>query len=465
MKTLLIFLAFLSSIFASLIGLKPPSKDSFYSPPVGFATAKPGDILKIRNTPSAPSSLYLPIVVKNAWQLLIRSEDSFGNPNAFVATLIQPLNANPSKLVSYQSWEDASHIDCSPSYGMQFKSPATTVTTQIDMTLIVPLLQNGYYVIIPDYEGPKSTFTVGRQSGKATLNSIRAALQTGAFSGIKKTAKVALWGYSGGSLATGWAISLQLKYAPELKENLIGAAVGGFATNITAVAEAVDGTVFSGFIPLALNGLANEYPDFKKRLYGEVKLSARSTMEKGSQNCLAASLVGYPMSQYFTGQNRAFEKGWGLLQDEVFNKTIEDNLLLKLDKTYLPQVPVLIYHGTIDEIIPIKDANAQYQIWCDRGIQSLEFAEDLLAGHLTETFTGAPAALSWIDARFSGKPVVNGCQRTIRSSNVLYPGISITIRIYFEGISKTIFGVNLGSGVNADKSISNKFFAYIRKYI
>ncbi|KAF6062736.1 Secretory lipase family protein [Candida albicans] len=171
------------------------------------------------------------------------------------------------------------------------------------------------------------------------------------------------------------------------------------------------------------------------------------------------------MSQYFTGQNRAFEKGWGLLQDEVFNKTIEDNLLLKLDKTYLPQVPVLIYHGTIDEIIPIKDANAQYQIWCDRGIQSLEFAEDLSAGHLAETFTGAPAALSWIDARFSGKPAVNGCQRTIRSSNVLYPGISITIRIYFEGISKTIFGVNLGSGVNADKSISNKFFAYIRKYI
>ena len=168
----------------------PPSKDSFYSPPVGFATAKPGDILKIRNTPSAPSSLYLPIVVKNAWQLLIRSEDSFGNPNAFVATLIQPLNANPSKLVSYQSWEDASHIDCSPSYGMQFKSPATTVTTQIDMTLIVPLLQNGYYVIIPDYEGPKSTFTVGRQSGKATLNSIRAALQTGAFSGIKKLPKL-----------------------------------------------------------------------------------------------------------------------------------------------------------------------------------------------------------------------------------------------------------------------------------
>ena len=58
---------------------------------------------------------------------------------------------------------------------------------------------------------------------------------------------------------------------PELKENLIGAAVGGFATNITAVAEAVDGTVFSGFIPLALNGLANEYPISKGCM---VKLSS-----------------------------------------------------------------------------------------------------------------------------------------------------------------------------------------------
>lgn len=447
------------------MGLTPASKDSFYVPPVGFEAAKPGDILKTRNTPSVPSSLYLPILIKSAWQLLIRSEDSFGNPNAFVATLIQPLNANLSKLVSYQSWEDASNIDCSPSYGMQFRSPVTTVTTQIDMTLIVPLLQNGYYVIIPDYEGPKSAFTVGRQSGKATLDSIRAALQTGTFSEIKRTAKVALWGYSGGSLATGWAISLQSKYAPELKDNLIGAAVGGFAANITAVAESVDGTVFSGFIPLALNGLANEYPDFKKKLYEEVKLSARSGMEKGSQNCLAASLVGYPMSQYFTGQKRAFEKGWGLLQDEVFNKTIHDNLLLKLDNTYLPQIPVLIYHGTIDEIIPIKDAHTQYQIWCDWGIKSLEFAEDLLAGHLAETFTGAPAALSWIDARFSGKPAVNGCKRTIRSSNLLYPGISISSRIYFEGISKTVFGFNLGAGVNTDKSISSSFFGYIKKYI
>ena len=69
-------------------------------------------------------------------------------------------------------------------------------------------------------------------------------------------------GYSGGTIAAGWAATLQPKYAPELKKNLIGAALGGFV--ITATAEATDGTLFAGLIPNALNGLANEFPDFKR---------------------------------------------------------------------------------------------------------------------------------------------------------------------------------------------------------
>ena len=141
--------------------------------------------------------------------------------------------------------------------------PWSTVATQIDMALMVPMLKQGYYVVslIMRDQNP---FTVGRQSGKATLDSIRAILKSNKFTGIKSDAKVAMWGYSGGSLASGWAAALQPKYAPELKKNLIGAALGGFVTNITATAEATDGTLFAGLVPNALSGLANEYPDSKK---------------------------------------------------------------------------------------------------------------------------------------------------------------------------------------------------------
>ena len=87
---------------------------------------------------------------------------------------------------------------------------------------------------------------MGRQSGHGTLDSIRAILQSGNFTGVDEDAQVAMWGYSGGSLASGWAAALQPHYAPELEDNLIGAALGGFVTNITATAEATDGKLLAG---------------------------------------------------------------------------------------------------------------------------------------------------------------------------------------------------------------------------
>ena len=450
MKTLVVLCTLLSIIFASPFSLKSPLVDDFYNPPQGYESAKLGEILKLRKTPGKISSLFILVEVKNSWQLLVRSEDSFGNAAAIVTTVIKPFNADPSKVVSYQSWEDATNIECSPSYGMQFGAPLSSVQTQVDMIFIVPLLNKGYFVVLPDYEGPKSTFGVGRQSGKATLDSIKAVLKTKDFSGINDDAKVVLWGYSGGSFASGWAAVLQPEYAPELKDNLIGAALGGFAANLTGIAESVDGEVFSGFIPLALNGIANEYPDFKKRLYEEVKPGAKADLQKGAENCLAASLISYPMYQYFTGPRRVFEKGWSLLEDEAIGKTLEDNLLIALSKEHMPQFPIFVYHGTIDKIIPIKDSLKIYKNWCDWGIGSFEFSEDKLNGHTTETVVGAPAALTWIDARFAGKPAVEGCLFTTRASNFLYPNISESAALYFKGIYQTILRSKLGSGVTSD---------------
>ena len=79
-----------------------------------------------------------------------------------------------------------------------------------------------------------------------------------------------MWGFPGYNSC--WlGCYFAAKYAPELKKNLIGAALGGFVINITATAEATDGTLFAGLIPNALNGLANEFPDFKKRMYEVVE--------------------------------------------------------------------------------------------------------------------------------------------------------------------------------------------------
>ena len=113
--------------------------DDFYTAPDGYESAKLGEILKLRKLP-VNSVVCFEIDIKNSWQLLVRSEDSFGNATAIVTTVIEPYNADPSKVLSYQTFEDSANIECSPSYGMQYGA-WSTVATQIDMALMVPMLE------------------------------------------------------------------------------------------------------------------------------------------------------------------------------------------------------------------------------------------------------------------------------------------------------------------------------------
>lgn len=224
----------LSAIFCNIvcgapaIPLKPrglptkPSEDPFYIAPEGFESKSPGDVLKHREMNNLFGIVVIPEKIKSVHQFLVRSEDSFGEPIAAVTTIFEPYNADPTKLLSYQAAEDAANIDCSPSYAMQLGADADTIlTAQIEKLLAQAGLNEGWYVVIPDHQGPKSTFVVGESAGHIVLDSIRATLRSGNITGIHEDAKVTLWGYSGGSFASGWAAQMHPTYASELK--IVGA--------------------------------------------------------------------------------------------------------------------------------------------------------------------------------------------------------------------------------------------------
>ena len=228
------------------------------------------------------------------------------------------------------------------------------------------------------------------------------------------------------------AATLQPKYAQELKKNLIGAALGGFVINITATAEATDGTLFAGLIPNALNGLANEFPDFKKRMYEVVEKDMKELYNRDS-TLFRGAILHFAFDQVFTGDHRYFEQGYGLLEEEVFNRTILGNSLLYMGQEYLPDIPIFVYHGSLMALFQFL----MYMVFTrigDWGIDSFEFAEDSLNGYLTEIVVGAPAAITWLDARFDGQPVVEGCKKTTRITDFSYPNISDSTRNFFKGI-------------------------------
>ncbi|KAI5965107.1 hypothetical protein KGF57_000900 [Candida theae] len=444
MQYWIVLFLLLDSIFAATVQPVKPTKDKFYTPPDGYEDSEVGTILKFRKTPLPLTGIINTVNVKNSWQFLVRSEDTFGNPNAFVTTVMEPFDAKPDKVVSYQTWEDSADLDCSPSYAIQQGSGWTTLITQFEMYFMGALLDQGYYVVTPDYEGPKSTFTVGLQSGRATLNSIRATLNSGNLTGIDPGAEVIMWGYSGGTIASGWAAAIQNEYAPELSDNLIGAALGGFVTNITATAEAVDGGIFAGLVSNALGGLGHEYPDLAEFMDKKVSPQQEPNLAKSDTHCLIDSILDNLGTEYFTGESKWFPDGWKVFEMEPVDTIVKDNGLVYQPRNYTPQIPIFIYQGTQDNIVPIKSAKRTFQQWCEWGLESGEFAEDEATGHITEVFVGGPAALTWINNRFDGVPPVQGCNHTSRASNFDYPGLSQSYVDYFTAALNIVLGMELG---------------------
>jgi Secretory lipase len=219
--------------------LSPPSQDSWYlNPPVGFEFTTPGTILRIRK---APGSLSATTANSSAaYNILYRTTDSRYEPTWAVATLFIPALGAPHSgryLLSYQIPYDNADVDGSPSY--QMYTPNWTPTA------ISTALGRGWHVLTGDYEGPLASFTAGAMSGHAVLDGVQAVLSGGCAStfGLLPSVKYALWGYSGGALASEYATELQQDYAPEL--DFVGAAMGGLTPNATSVRDTVEGTVIA----------------------------------------------------------------------------------------------------------------------------------------------------------------------------------------------------------------------------
>lgn len=442
--TALTFFSFIVSVFAVQIAPTIPSKDDFYKPPKGFESQPNGSILKLRKTPFPLRSVILKVDIEESWQILVRSEDSFGEPNAVVATIMKPYNADPSKMLSYQTAMDSSNPDCAPSYAFQYLASQDTISTEIEMLLIQPALKEGWYVVSPDYEGTKATFTAGRQSGYATLNSIRGALKSSNITGVNSDAKVVMWGYSGGTIATGWGAALQPEHAPELKGQLLGAAMGGMVTNITATAVGVEGTLFAGLTATALGGLCNEYLHLTTFIGEETTSEGPELLKTGQSVCLVGGIFEFMFRRYFTGLDKVFKRGWDVFQNPYVESVINNNTLALKKGDPMPEIPIFVFHGEIDTIVPFKDAQRAYTNWCDWGINSFEFAVDKTAGHITEIFQGSGAGFAWVKKMLEGGKAVQGCTRTVRETNNLYPGAVSSVGDILMTAVTSLFGVQIG---------------------
>lgn len=374
-----------------------PSQDPFYIPDDDFHVFPSGTILRWRRSAQVPAFALFKIDIEASYQLLYRTSDTHGNPIATVVTVLVPHDAANDKLLSYQIYEDSACVDCAPSYTIQYLSNPSGIISQVDMLTIVTALNEGWTVAIPDYEGPTAAFTAGILAGQATLDAIRAALHSEYITKLNSNSTVALWGYSGGSIPSAWAIALQPSYAPEL--HIAGAALGGVIQNITEVAITVNKGPFVGLIPAGILGLSSQYPLLKSLIESQLRPETACRFYKAANNCLPENIWYYANDDWFS----YFQIGNRILDDSKVASLLNQNALGQ----YLPTTPLLIYHAINDQIMPIEHVDNLVHHYCSNGV-SVHYFRELGVDHFLETITGVPRAFQFIKSLMEGN-TITGC--------------------------------------------------------
>ncbi|WP_432420406.1 lipase family protein [Nocardia neocaledoniensis] len=242
----------------SLAPLLPPD-DPFYLAPPDLAGLAPGTVVRTRSVEIALFGLVPQRI--SAWQLLYRTCDLDGEPEVSVTTVLLPWDADPLEsrpLVSFQCAIDAVAPQCFPSYALRRGARTVGSIAPLELPIIAMALRQGWAVSVPDHEGLGGRFGAAREPGYRALDGIRAASGFAPL-GLGPANPVALWGYSGGGLATAWAAELAAEYAPEL--NIVGAVAGSPVGDPAAAFVRLNGGWFAGFPAAFVAGLRRAYPD------------------------------------------------------------------------------------------------------------------------------------------------------------------------------------------------------------
>ncbi|WP_431971194.1 lipase family protein [Nocardia sp. bgisy134] len=391
------------------VAMPLPQHDSFYEPPQDFASAEPGTVLRSREVRLAVLTL-LPLNVRS-WQLLYRTTDLFDEPAVAVTTVVLPAGADPTRsrpLVSLQFYYDSASPSCAPSYVLRQGAGLPGVEgihSNSELIALAALISQGWAVSIPDYEGPSGHLAVAKEPGYMTLDGIRAAQRFEPIGLDGANTPVALWGYSGGGMATGWAAEMQPSYAPEL--NLKGAALGAPVSDVESLLH-VNGSMFASLIGIGIASLSNAYPSFHEVTYRHLTPEGRALLDRTNAQCLPRNAL----TQMFVDYQR-------LLTIPIADYLALPEIREVFDATVLggntPTTPIHLYQGVFDEAVPVWTNDSLAQRYCANGA-SVVYKRDHLSEHLTLPSLGMADTFDWLKERLApNAPDQVGC----RTDNVV----------------------------------------------
>lgn len=384
-----------------------PSSDPFYTytGATPLANIAPGTVLKERTIAVAGA-----LTETTATQLLYRTTGELGQPTATVTTVIHPLLPGTPKLISYQMAYDALGPECDPSYTLQGGNTKGATTNVAEEQLLSAYIAAGDTAVVPDYEGTSLDWAAGQESGENTLDGIRAAES---YLKVPDTTRVAMVGYSGGSIATDFAAELGSSYAPKL--NIVGVGEGGIPVDMAHNLGYINGSQgWSGVIPAVLVSLARAFRLDLTPFSSPYGLQIAGTVK---DQCINSFFGGYPGLTY----GKLLKPQWQNLFAIPHVAAVTDKLIMGTAGT--PRAPMFMgvgnQDGTGDGVMIAADDEALAHEYCQRGVP-VQFNVYRGDDHTEAAIPFEVGALAFLNERLDGLPVANGCS-SIAAGNALSP--------------------------------------------
>ncbi|MCZ4076696.1 lipase [Rhodococcus sp. H36-A4] len=361
--------------------------DPWFDAPAGYENSSPGAILGTRQVNVGP--LITPVT---STQILFRSTDSKDRPVAAATTVIVPTAPWTGKgsrpVVAYNMAIDSLGNTCAPSWTLPRGIAPEIVAVQL-------FLAKSYAVVVTDHQGPRQAYAAGRMAGHAVLDALRAMVALPQL-GLDKKSPIAVTGYSGGAIASGWAAQLAPSYAPEV--NIVGTAFGGAPIDYRILLGSMNGTNAAStlFLSAAL-GVAREYPEMFQLMNANGLRLAQIAKDMCVYLLAPGGLVAPIPVQALSDIPNVDRTP---IAEEIIAQT-------RMGGDLAPSAPVFIYQGQQEFWIPREGAETLYDEWCAHG--SDVRLEEYLGEHMTVAVSGLPGSHAWIDERLAGIPAPEGC--------------------------------------------------------
>ena len=380
----------------------PPNQDPFYTPPPHLGSYRPGTVLRWRQVELVGAMVP---ETQAAEELLYRTTNATGQPVATVATLMIPAFPAPGrrKLVSYQTFYDSLTLNCAPSYTMRGGNNGGS-TQPLESEFIGQELQQGWDVVVPDYEGPHSEWAVGPMLGRATLDAVRAA-ESFAPAGLEGArTPVGMNGYSGGAIASNWAEALAPNYAPGL--NIVAVAAGGIFPNLDYTMGTLDGSVWYGVQIGVLVAINRAYPQLNLSSLLNPNGQALAAQDGQDADGCAGAATNEPAGN---ASEFTIFPGSEALAATPEVRTVLDKLDMETAAP-VPTAPSFFYNAINDELAHIQPVDHLVTYYCAHGA-SIDYDRDPVGGsHVGGLSMYWPLALQYLENRFAGQPAPNTCR-------------------------------------------------------